>query len=370
MRSPSKGFDPNQKRADDGTWTAQHGTRPTAGSLTSPVTDETTPALAGLDPEVYRKANEYFTQIARSHLAPFGNTTGADDAVQDAFESILRQAADQGRDINEILGAYEHRGLRARVINTTAGWQHPDAQNKERHEYIKARKELAEAERLHHEQHNRGFTKQERAAAAEQIRMQWPAKSRPRADFYVKDTFVSFDAPTGTDQNAGTIGDITTEPAYLTQAPDDETDENAGFALGEIRMAMDADERDKAKGIARPGHAAGIRKAIRATMWNDVIVTGSNELPVPPVRENRIPREYSTEIRQTIADAGGPSALTARWLDKDPTITREQERALFAPFAPEELPPSQLEAAALALDDRPLFADRLWADALSAATQD
>ena len=72
----------------------------------------------------------------------------------------------------------------------------------------------------------------------------------------------------------------------------------------------------------------------------------------------------------TIKDAGGAAALAARWLDKDPTITREQERALFAPFAPDELPPSRLEAAALALDDRPHFADRLWADALATATRE
>lgn len=371
MSTRPNGFDPNQKRASNGTWEKQLGTRPASGSLTrNTAPGSEVPALKDLDPEVYKRANAYFTQVARSRLAPFGNTAGADDAVQDAFESMLKQAAEQGRDLNEIFGSDEHRGLRARIINTTAGWQHPDVQNKVRHEYIKARKELAEAELRHHDQHGRGFTLEERQAAAEQIRMQWPAKSRPRADFYVKDTFVSFDAPTGTDDSAATVGDLTPAPAYLSQQPDDGSDENAGFALGEIRMAEEADERAKAKGATRPGNAAQIRKAIRSSVWNDVIVTGSNDLPVPRVQERRISRADAAQINRTIRDAGGAAALAARWLDKDPTITREQERALFAPFAPDELPPSRLEAAALALDDRPHFADRLWADALATATRE
>lgn len=369
MSPRHNGFDPNQKRDTAGKWEQQLGTRP-AGGLQRPSTQTPEhPPLNDLDPEVYARAHQYFTQVANSRLAPFGNTAGADDAVQDAFESILMRAAADGRDLNDVFGSDEHRGLRARTISTTASWQHPDVQNKERHEYIKARKELAAAEANHHVEHGRGFTTEERQAAAEQIRMQWPAKSRPRADFYVKDTFVSFDAPTGADDAAATIGDLTEAPAYLQQHQEDTSDENAGFALGELRMAEDADTRAKEKGAAKPSNASEMRAAIRSSIWNDVIVTGSNDLPVPPVREQHIAHEDAKRARRIVKEAGGPAALVTRWLDKDPSITAEQERALFAPFAPEDLPLSRLEAAALAFDDRPQFADRLWGDALATATR-
>lgn len=369
MSPRHNGFDPNQKRDIAGQWEQQLGTRPAGGLQRPPRNEPAPPTLADLDPEVYARAHTYFAQVARGRLAPFGNTAGADDAVQDAFESILTRAASQGQDLNDLFGSDEHRGLRARVISTTAGWQHPDVQNKERHEYIKARKELASAETKHHAEHGRGFTGEERQAAAEQIRMQWPAKSRPRADFYVKDTFVSFDTPTGDDATAATIGDLTEAPAYLQQHEEDTSDENAGFALGELRMAEEADLRAKEKGEVRSSNAAEMRAAVRSSVWNDVIVTGSNDLPVPPVREQHIPKEEASRARRIVKEAGGPGALVARWLDKDPSVTPEQEHALFAPFSPETLPPSRLEAAALAFDDRPQFADRLWGDALAAATR-
>lgn len=369
MSPRHNGFDPNQKRDTAGKWEQQLGTRPAGGLQRAPSTDPEPPALTDLDPEVYARAHDYFTQVARGRLAPFGNTTGADDAVQDAFESILTRAASEGRDLNELFGSDEHRGLRARVISTTSGWQHPDVQNKERHEYIKARKELAAAELNHYAEHGRGFTGEERQSTAEQIRMQWPAKSRPRSDFYIKDTLVSFDAPTGDDATAATVGDLTETPAYLQQHQEDASDENAGFALGELRMAEEADRRAKEKGESRPSNAAEMRAAVRSSVWNDVIVTGSNDLPVPPVHEQHIPREDAASARRIVKDAGGPGALVARWLDKDPSVTPEQERALFAPFSPETLPRSRLEAAAVAFDDRPQFADRLWTDALASATR-
>src|SRR5690606_27154595 len=130
------GFDPNQKRDIAGKWEQQLGTRPTWGLQRAPQPEPGPgqPALNDLDPEIYASYHEYFTQVARSRLARCGNTPGADDAVQDAFESMLKRAAADGRDLNEIFGAYEHRGLRARTISTTAGWQHPDVQHKERHE--------------------------------------------------------------------------------------------------------------------------------------------------------------------------------------------------------------------------------------------
>lgn len=374
MSSRPHGFNPNQSRADDGKWKKERGQKPASGSLmkapSTPDTGDETYSLNGVDPEVYAKARAHFEKVANARLAPFGNTTGADDAVQDAFESLLKTAASRGDDLNELFGSDKHHGLRNRVIGLTAGYQHPDVQNQERHEYIKARKLLAEAEQKHHDEHGRGFNSEERQAAADEIRMTWPAKNRPRANFYEKNTFVSFDAPAGSEEDSATLGDLTQQPSYLNQQPDDFTDENAGFALTELRMAEAADQQAKDKGRPSPGRAAKIRKSMRANVWNDVIVTGSTDIPIPPVKEQHLSSDTASAHRKIVRDAGGASALAARWLDKDPTVSKEQATALFAPFASDDLDASRREAAAIALDERPQFADRLWGEALATATKE
>lgn len=208
-----------------------------------------------------------------------------------------------------------------------------------RHEDFRARRMLQEAEAEFVAQSGRKMTADERAAAANEIRLRaFAPQRRPREDFHVEYKRVPIDI--SSEDGGETLADtlVAEEPLGF-----DDQEDAAAMALHEVEN----------------GNASKLD--VRRDVWKIVSIRNGAPQVVPRSVSGNAAREH----RKLVDAAGGAHALTQKWLDG--LTTGAQEDALFAPYG--ELDDAAREKVAEVLDDHPGFADHLWGEALKAASR-
>lgn len=176
-------------------------------------------------------------------------------------------------------------------------------------------------------------------STADQVRLSFPAGSRPHADFYESPTTTSLDAPIGEDGD--TLGDVL--------KPTDVVD--GGFS---------GDDSPAARLLSARLHGEVDATEARRGVWDAIAETRD----APRTVLGALPRGASGEYGKTIAAAGGALAAARAWENGD--LDEAGERALFAPFG--ELGNAQMEAVTSTMRSFPDYADEMWKSALTAAT--
>lgn len=204
---------------------------------------------------------------------------------------------------------------------------------------VRARKMLDEREQTFREQHGRNMTPSERKAAADEIRLSFEPRRRPKEDFYERIDELSIDVPVGEDAGA-TLGDLIVEDAGIDFTHGEDM---AGTALNEIEQNV------------------ATKQDIRESVWRIVSVENGAPQPIP----GSLDRKQLTAHKKAIAAAGGVTKVVGDWFNGN-DVPEDAEAALFAPFGDLDMKGSEQVAAVF--DKHRGFADKLWAAAAQSAT--
>ena len=193
------------------------------------------------------------------------------------------------------------------------------------------------------------MTPSEREAAADELRMSLPPKRRPRKDFYVEYSTLSIEAETPSYEGAvSSLADrlIAAEPA--PDEPENPAEDAAATALYQFEEA---------------GSLGKV--AVKRDAWRIIALNNG----APMVARASISVHAASKVRRYFSDQKTDvRTLAQRWLDG--LSTEADEAALFAPWgSPKDLDMDARDKVAELLVDRPQFAEKLWGEALKAASR-